>query len=143
MNVEIGTEAAQFPEKKYINWIFHSSVREKKLMCPTCRGREKLQYCSLSGLYGRENLLCPTRKRLFVSLDYEKKAYCPAWIRMKKLMCPALREKHISYFSQLSKKETPGAWDPPVGGGKGVVEELRDYGCLAALPTSQKHYSKH
>jgi hypothetical protein len=22
MNVEIGTEAAQFPEKKYINWIF-------------------------------------------------------------------------------------------------------------------------
>jgi hypothetical protein len=22
MNVEIGTEAAQFPEKEYINWIF-------------------------------------------------------------------------------------------------------------------------
>ncbi len=44
--------------------------------------------------------------------------------------------------SHLSKQETSSAWVPPVGGGKGVVEELRDYGGLAALPTSQKHYSK-
>ncbi len=34
-------------------------------------------------------------------------------------------------------------WVPPVRWGKGVVEELRDDGGLAALPASQKHDSKH
>ncbi len=30
MNVEIGTEAAQFSEKEYINWIFRAENTDKK-----------------------------------------------------------------------------------------------------------------
>jgi hypothetical protein len=45
MNVEIGTEAAQFPEKKYINWIFVAVQREQ---WPASSFKKKLT----------DNLLC-------------------------------------------------------------------------------------
>jgi hypothetical protein len=67
MNVEIGTEAAQFSEEKYINWDFRCSVREKSYVSPLYR-KEKAY---LSGLYGREKLLRPT------------------WIRRTKIACRA------------------------------------------------------
>jgi hypothetical protein len=38
MNVEIGTEAAQFPEKEYINGIFvavHASVGKQRILKTT------------------------------------------------------------------------------------------------------------
>jgi hypothetical protein len=32
LNVEIGTEAAQFPEKEYIQWDFRCSAADKKIV---------------------------------------------------------------------------------------------------------------
>ncbi len=40
MNVEIGTEAAQFPEKKYINGIFVAVCCNGIIQCPAIKNVE-------------------------------------------------------------------------------------------------------
>jgi hypothetical protein len=50
MNVEIGTEAAQYPEKEYINGIFvavstvHCTVRENKVLQHVLRKQSTVVY---------------------------------------------------------------------------------------------------
>ncbi len=64
MNVEIGTEAAQFPEKEYINGIFFAVQPKHYLsMCLLEEGEGLYRYIKVYGLcMAMPDALCKVRR---------------------------------------------------------------------------------